>query len=126
MPTPKGYNKVIIDAEKLTLIGKMAAAGLNNDQMSAILGVSTSTFDDRMAERPDIKQAVAEGRAKAIFNVAVSAYAQAISGKVPAMTMFYLKCRAGWKETQVTEIAGKDGENVFQSFTDMIKKVPSE
>lgn len=37
---------------------------------------------------------------KEISNGAVlkSAFRQAISGKVPAMTMFWLKCRARWRE----------------------------
>jgi len=104
----------------------MAAAGLNNDQMASLLGMGKAVFDRRMAEMPDVKEAVAKGRSQAIYNVGVSAYQQAISGKVPAMTMFYLKCRAGWKETAVTEITGKDGEALFSSFTDMVKKISNE
>jgi hypothetical protein len=43
--------------------------------------------------------------AAAIANAVVAniAYAMASSGKEPAMTMFWLKTRAGWRETQITQ-----------------------
>jgi len=35
-----------------------------------------------------------------------------VTGKVPAMTMFYLKCRAGWKESHAVEVSGPEGKPI--------------
>lgn len=43
-----------------------------------------------------------------IDDVATTLVAQAKEGSVPA-GIFLLKTRAGWKETQVNELTGKDG-----------------
>lgn len=93
--------------EHIEQIEAYASAGLSESQMAALLDMSRSTLDERAKKDDRVHRAIERGRSKAIFNVAKSAYAQAISGKTPAMTMFYLKCRAGWKETQVVEHAGK-------------------
>lgn len=118
--------KVELAATDIDYISKMAAAGLTLDQMSAMLSISPKTLDRRMVDTPGVKEAIEKGRAQALYNVAVSAYSQAVSGKVPAMTMFYLKCRGGWKETHVTEVTGKDGESLFTSFTDMVKRLKED
>lgn len=120
---PLGSRKRPITTTDIARIEQMAAVGLTNDQMACLLGVSPSTFDRRIKDTALVKSAVEKGRAQAVFNVGVSAYQQAISGRIPAMTMFYLKCRAGWKETVVNEHTGKDGEKLFTTFTDMVKKV---
>ncbi len=123
---PKGYEARPITQEDIDRIEKFAAVGLTNDQMSALLGISPATFDRRIQKNKALKAAILKGRSNAIFNVGVSAYQQAVSGKTPAMTMFYLKCRAGWKETVVNEHMGKDGDAINLSFTEMVKRVASK
>ena len=49
------------------------------------------------------------GSVKANSSVAQSLYKMATSGKCPASTMFWLKCRAGWRETSVIEHTGRNG-----------------
>jgi hypothetical protein len=46
------------------------------------------------------------------LNVSRSAYRMAISEEHPDMTKYWLKCRAGWKETQTIEHVGKDGKDL--------------
>ena len=53
-----------------------------------------------------LKCLMEQGRSNALANVMRTAYEQAVSGDVPAMTMYYLKTRAGWKETHVVEHSG--------------------
>lgn len=97
-----------LTAEDLDKIEAMAAAGLTIDQMASIFDMDKRTFERGLADDDRAGfDAVEKGRSKAVFKVGQSAFNQAISGKTPAMTMFYLKCRAGWKETQVVEHAGK-------------------
>lgn len=121
-----GPKPIPIETFDLEQLQKFAAAGLTTEQMAHILGVGPATLDRRIADYPEIKDAINKGRSMAIFNVAASAYQQAISGKNPAMTMFYLKCRARWKETSVTEHTNAEGGDLFTSFTDMVKKVMSD
>lgn len=105
-PKPK------LTEEQIKQVEEMAKVGLNLNQMSALLDISTSSFDRIIAQDAQVKGAIEKGRSKAIIEVGKSAYQQAVSGKVPAMTMFYLKCRAGWKETQAHEHSGPNGKPI--------------
>ncbi len=120
---PVGSKTKTVKPFDVPQLEQMAAVGLTTQQMSALLGMSTASFERRLKDDLAVRDAVHKGRARAIFNVGATAYQQAVSGKVPAMTMFFLKCRAGWKETQAVEHTGKDGESLFTSFTDMVKRI---
>lgn len=123
MPKPKGYQKrEITDADRV-LIEKMAMAGNTNDQMASILGMSPATFDKKIKYDSTLKECLERGRAKALFAVGSTAYSRAVSGKSDTMTIFFLKTKGGWKETQVNEHTGKDGEPLMTSFTDMVKRL---
>jgi hypothetical protein len=77
-----------------TLVGY----GSTVEQMSAYFGISKRTFERRAKYSPGALDALKKGRFKANAAVIQTAYQLAISGKVPAMTMFWLKCRVGWSE----------------------------
>ena len=51
---------------------------------------------------------LARGKARATVKVARKVFEQATEGHFGSQ-MFWLKCQAGWKETQVVEATGKDG-----------------
>jgi len=89
-----------IDKSQFPLLEKMAQAGLTLDQMAAIFEVSTTTFDEILVRQPEVKRAIEKGRSVAIMQVGSTAFQQAVSGKVPIMTMFYLKTRARWAEAR--------------------------
>jgi hypothetical protein len=101
--------RIDFDAQEIKRIETMSGLGLTVDQMAAVLGVSKKTFERRIEDTPAAKDALEKGRALAAFNVTETAYKLAISGKVPAMTMFWLKCRARWREVNVVEHSGPDG-----------------
>lgn len=84
----------------------MAGMGLTIAQMAAIMGMGKATLERRLKDNDELKIRLEKGRAKALLSVSRTAYDMAVSGKVPAMTMFYLKCRGGWKETQKLEHSG--------------------
>lgn len=81
-------------------IEKLAGVGLNLQQIAQVLDVSDETIRKRMHESPEIALALKKGRAKAYANVAKTAYELATSGTEPAMTMFWLKCQAKWRERE--------------------------
>jgi AcrR family transcriptional regulator len=77
----------------------LAGYGLRADQIADTIGVARSTLFKHFADEIKRGGAVASGR------VHQTAYQMATSGRHPASTMFWLKCRAGWRETNVLEIA---------------------
>ena len=89
-------------------IEKFSAAGLSLQQMASLLDMSHDTLERFMNKDPSLRASIEKGRSKSVLNVAATAYNLAVSGDVPAMTMFYLKTRAGWKETHEVQVASTD------------------
>lgn len=75
-------------AEVQELIGY----GLTVEQIAQIKGCSAKTIHNTCQEEID------RGRPIAAAQVLRTAFKMATSGKCPAMTMFWLKCRMGWSE----------------------------
>jgi hypothetical protein len=50
----------------------------------------------------------------------------ATSGTYPAATMFWLKCRAGWKETTVLQHSGPNGGPIQISNDELDKRITDE
>lgn len=111
--------------EQLEKIETMAGLGLTNQQMASLLDMSKKTFERRMQDTVGGSDALLKGRAKASSQVLKSAFQQATSGKNPTMTIFWLKCREGWKDTSVVEHTGKDGAPLFSNkeFSDYVKQL---
>lgn len=81
----------------------LAAVGIRYEDIAAKLGISSDTLVKYY------KQELDDGRVDANAAVAKSLYDQAKTGNTAAM-IFWLKTRAGWKETQVNEHTGADGQ----------------
>lgn len=95
----KSTKRIEFTAKEIDQIEIMSGLGISIDKIGLILGFSKNTFLRRYQEGDEtLVNAVDRGRTRAEKEVTQSAYEQAISGKVPAMTMFWLKCRAGWRE----------------------------
>ena len=79
--------------EQRRLVKSMAAMGIPQDQIAPMMDCkSPKTL------RKHFRREIDQGTTQANFNVARVLYKMAKSGKVPAATMFWLKCRAGWSE----------------------------
>ena len=73
-----------------------------------------------MKKDPNLLAAIERGRDAAIANVSQTAYQMAVSGEHPAMTMFWLKTRARWKEVHHVEVEGKVTlEDIVQAAYDV-------
>jgi len=84
----------------------MAASGLNHDRIALCIGesgISRNTLEKYYRRELDTAAEMA--------NAAVSARAfeMATKSENPAWAIFWLKCRAGWKETSKLEHTGADG-----------------
>ena len=92
MAAKKKSDRVVMTPELFEKIKTLAAFGLTDEQIAVVVAMTESTL-----KRKALLQ-LKEGRLMANVKVIESAYKQAVSGKCPAMTMFWLKCRLGWRE----------------------------
>lgn len=83
----------------------MVGYGVPVEHLAPLVGISQSTINKYYREELD------SGTAKANAKVAQSLYQKALGDNTSsvAAAIFWLKTRAGWKETSVHEHAGKDG-----------------
>ena len=89
----------------------MVIAGMPQEVIANALSISPVTL--RQHARDILDRAMAVANAK----VVESLFAQAVSGRVPAATIFWCKARLGWRETDRTEHTGKEGgpvEHVYR------------
>lgn len=87
------------------------ASVLTIEQISEYFGISYVTFGRLRKDNPEIDRAYRKGKAKAIREVAGGLLDKAKSGNLSA-AIFYLKTRAGWRETNRTELTGADGKPI--------------
>ena len=80
----------------------LAAVGIRHEDIAAKIGISADTLVKYY------KQELDDGRVDSNAQIGKSLYEQAKAGNTTAM-IFWLKTRAGWKETQVQEHTGPDG-----------------
>lgn len=99
--------KKLIPPERYPEIGRMRGLGMTLKQIAHVLGMNEDTFEKRIAEDPELEMVINAGVSIAHKQVTETAFAMATDGKNPAMTMFWLKCRANWKDTQHVEMSGK-------------------
>jgi len=103
------HNQVIPDFDKddLAKVKRLAGLGLSQKKIAHVFGIHFRTFEERMKKDERIRMAYDQGVAEATVEVANKAYEMATDGKNPAMTMFWLKCKDNWKETQKHELTTK-------------------
>ena len=90
MPRPN----FIATNEQRKMVRTMAAYGIHQDDIARCVGLrSAKTL--RRHFREELDRAATEANAQ----VAQSLYQQAISGKKTGATIFWLKSRAGWRES---------------------------
>ena len=87
--------RIQIDLEKVEQLAQVCD---NEEEIALALGISYRT-------------SIKKGKAKANAFVGGKLMALIREGN-PAATIFYMKSRCGWKETDRKEITGKDGEPV--------------
>jgi len=81
---------------------QLAAFGLRQSDICQVSGISEPTLVKHYANE------LATGKLRANVKVAQTLYKKAIAGDTTS-AIFWLKCRAGWKDAQRLEMTGKDG-----------------
>jgi len=96
-----------IPPDRFPEIGRMRGLGMTIKQIAHVFGMNEDTLELRIKENPELEAVMNMGVSAAHKQVTETAFAMATDGKNPAMTMFWLKCRAQWKDTQHVEMSGK-------------------
>lgn len=91
--------------EKQTMVRTLAAVGITHEDIASKLEISADTLVKYY------KKELADGRIDANAQVAKGLFDQAKQGNTAA-AIFWLKTRAGWKETNINEISGLEGQPV--------------
>ena len=95
--------------EQVVEAGKLYALGLNHARVAAFFGVSESTFDRAIKKNAALRDAMQKSAASLIAQVSRTAFEMATSKQSPALTIFWLKCKGGWKEKNYMEVESKGG-----------------
>ena len=95
---------------------KMSRVGIRQEQIALVVGISKETL---------VKFYHAEmERARVEATVTVANNLFAMTKKVPAAAMFWLKCQGGWRENEIPTTAGN--QNFVFQFSDIDPKSKDE
>jgi len=110
--------------EDFAAVRKLAGYGLTAEQICAILvNPNTGKPIGRETFFKNFGEIFHTGQMEAAAKVAKTAYQLAVSGQVPAMTMFWLKTRLNWQERATVEHAHSiDWEGARKSLAEKIER----
>ena len=91
--------------EKRTMARTLSAVGVTHEDIASKMDISADTLTKYYKKELD------DGRIDANAQIAKSLFDQAKNGNTSAQ-MFWLKTRAGWKERQVNELVGVNGDPI--------------
>lgn len=93
------------DENTRKLVKSLSAVGIRYVDIATKLDITDDTL------RKHYKKELEDGRIDANASIGNTLFQQAKNGNTSA-AIFWLKTRAGWKETSVTELTGADGEEL--------------
>lgn len=109
--------------EQRRTVEAMAAYGVREEEIARTVGeagIDPKTLRKHFRRELDI------GATKANSTVAQTLYKLATSGKHVGATIFWLKSRAGWKETNVVQHSGPNGGPIEVSNADLDQRITDE
>lgn len=91
-----GRKKIEID---LAQVEKLAAIGLNEQQVADSLGICVDTLAARKRDSSSFSEALKRGKAKGVAKISNALFEQGMNGQTAA-AIFFMKNRAGWTDKQ--------------------------
>lgn len=98
-----GQPRLEVTPEVLAKVHKCAFNGMTKKQIAAVLGIGYSTFFEIGNRSPEFLEAFDQGRADGIDFV-TEKFMHNININDTKAQMFFLKCKAGWKEKKDNNI----------------------
>jgi len=111
-PTKKLTSDQIAQVEVL-------AAFLTVEQMADYFCISRKTFYNMMEKDQEINTRYKRGQAATVKDIASNLITKAREGDMTAI-IFFLKTRAGWRETQKFELTGEEGGPII---TEVVRRI---
>lgn len=106
-PAPTDYGVSPQQKAKQDAVALMVSCGLNQTTISSLLGMSKDKLQKLFRPELDFGKDILTSR------VANALVQKALDGNVMA-AIFWLKSRAGWRETTELELSKKEGENISE------------
>lgn len=97
----------------LARVEELAAQGLTVEQVAHCLGVTATTIYDKQSKFTEFSETIRRGRAKGIQQVANVVFQAALKGNIQA-AMFFLKARAGWRDTAPADMPSYTREELIE------------
>jgi hypothetical protein len=102
----------------------MAAAGIAQNEIAAVIGITKPTLEKRLQAELDT------GAAEATLKVSRSMLAMATRGPYSMVryhaAAFWLRYRSGWKETSVLEVLKLPREMTKEELDDLIERTEAD
>lgn len=87
----------------LVEVERIASLGLTQEQIAHSLGIALGTLCEKKKQYSEFNEAIKRGQASGIKKMANVVFDNAVKGE-SSSAMFYLKCRAGWREKQEIDL----------------------
>lgn len=107
MANPVGKPPWIPTLEELKKIEALAARGMEQQDIALCLGIRAETLSKKKSEIALLNEAIKRGKARGIARVTAALLANVDNGNVTAQ-IFYLKCQAKWRDSEVIVISNND------------------
>ncbi len=114
----EGKGGITLSEEQINQL-EVVSAFLTFTQVADFFGMAESTLRRIRAANQAVERAYKKGLATAIVEVGSTLLAKAKSGNIGAIC-FYLKTRAGWRETEKIELSGSIGRPSNKDIEDSI------
>ena len=95
--------------ETRTKVNTLASVGTPQDQIALVIGISKNTLIKHYRKELDTAMIIANAA------IGQTLFKQAKNGNTAA-AIFWLKCRAGWVDTQKVEMTGANGGPIDMSL----------
>ena len=96
-----GRPPVVFDSDQIAQVRALASV-LTKSQMADYFGISENTLRAVEDRQPEVSEAYKKGRSEAIFDISQNLMSQARDGNTTA-AIFFLKTKAGWRETDAPQ-----------------------
>lgn len=118
-------HKKLLDEKQMQELERMGKIGLPHEHIAAIFDMSRTTFDQLLKKDDAVRLALSKGKANGTGKLLTTAFDMATRGDCPAMTIFYLKTRHGWKEPKdEVVVINKDASLSLDDKVEILSKDP--
>ena len=96
-----GRPPVVFNAEQTAQVRALSSV-LTKGQIADYFGISETTLRAVEERQPEVSEAYKKGRSEAVLDIASNLMSQARDGNTTA-AIFFLKTKAGWRETDAPQ-----------------------